>query len=97
MEYNILHDNIIKDDTNNYLKKNTNVKKISNISKLELKIKELEKKIDFYKKYEKKNNDICEDIILKSIDIINQTILSIDKNIILKGQFNRNKLIEFEF
>lgn len=64
---------------------------------LQNKITELQNKLEFYKKYENKIN--CNDVIIEnSIEVIDQLIFDINKNIISKGQFNRNcKYIEFEF
>jgi hypothetical protein len=68
------------------------------LSKLELKIQELENRINFYKKYEKKTNPMDDQFIEHSIKNLDNIILNLDKNIISKGQFNRNnKNIEFEF
>lgn len=94
-----------------YLKKNQNQnnpcelsidkknEKKNSLSKLENKLKELESRIEFYKKHQDR---LCDDfdnlIINKSVEIIEQIILNIDKNTIAKGRFHRNnKHIEFEF
>lgn len=88
-----------------YLKKNQNnlceldIDKKNSLSKLENKLKELENRIEFYKKHQDR---LCDDfdnlIINKSVEIIEQIILNIDKNTIAKGRFHRNnKHIEFEF
>ena len=79
-------------------KKNIKNISINQVDNLQNKINELENKLEFYKKYE--NNLSCVDlkIINNSIETIDNLIESLTKNIISKGQFNRNsKHIEFEF
>lgn len=84
------------------LKKNareTDIKKQNNLSKLSSKVKDLENRLNFYKKHQS-NFQNERDILLvdKSIEIIEHIILNFDKNIISRGQFNRNiSNIEFEF
>lgn len=113
MEYNILKNNL-NDDTKLNLKKidknykdnrdiflsKKNIKNINvnYVTNFKTKIYELENKLEFYKKYENNlsNDDLC--IINNSIEIIDNLIDNLTKNIISKGQVNRNsKLIEFEF
>ena len=110
MDYNIIknNSNIDSNFTQNKIDKEyrdfVNIKKniknisINQVDNLQNKINELENKLEFYKKYE--NNLSCVDlkIINNSIETIDNLIESLTKNIISKGQFNRNsKHIEFEF
>lgn len=84
------------------LKKNKHVseiKKQNSLLKLASKVKDLENRLDFYKKHQ--SNFSCDSdysLVDKSIEIIEHIILNFDKNIVSKGQFNRNySNIEFEF
>lgn len=111
MEYNISHKNSNIDSSNNYrknydkeykdyvsTKKNNKHKNLNNIAFLQNKINELEIKLQFYKKYENNLSNSDLNIINKSVEIIDQLINCLDKNIITKGQVAKNcKQIEFEF
>lgn len=103
MEYNIYNANNekeIKDFV--FRKKNIKNKSSDNISLLQYKILELEKKLEFYKKYEDNLNVNDHNLINKTTEAIDKIIQSLDKNFINKGQFrnpniNNTKQIEFEF
>jgi len=110
MEYNLSlskqsenFENFEQNKYGNFFVQKNNIKKINKLARLQLKIKELENKLEFYKKHEEKFNDNSDDnsddnIINKTIEIIDQVILILDKSIITKGQFNRkSKQIEIEF
>ena len=77
--------------------KNININ-LNQVANLQNKINELENKMEFYKKYENNLSNVDLKIINNSIEIIDNLIENLTKNIISKGQFNRdNKHIEFEF
>jgi hypothetical protein len=79
----------------NIKNKNNNTDQVVN---LQNKINELENKLQFYKKYE--NNLSNDDLRLlnNSVEIIDNLVKNLTKNMISKGQFNRDcKHIEFEF
>ena len=100
MEYNKL--NSEKHNSDKYVelfskKKNHDIQN-NNLNNLQNKIKELENKIEFYKKYQYKFNNFDDPIIINTISIIDEIILQLNKNIINKSQINRkSKSIEFEF
>ena len=108
MEYNKYNTNTekeIKDFV--FRKKNIKNKSSNNISVLQNKILELEKKLEFYKKYEDNLNTNDLTLINKTADVLEHIIHNLDKNFIIKGQFSRIKStsnsntnikqIEFEF
>ena len=106
MNYNITSSNQVEFLDKNFQyknfissKKNLKTKNLNNLSKLQLKIKELDEKMFFYKKYEDSFNNCLDDVAIdNTIEIIDQIILKLSKNIITNGQFNRNcQQIEFEF
>jgi hypothetical protein len=110
MDYNILKNNsnidsnlnqyLTNEDHKNfiYMKKKIKNININQVANLQNKINELENKIEFYKNYENNLSNIDLKIINNSIEIIDNLIEDLTKNIILKGQFNRDsKYIEFEF
>lgn len=88
-----------KEHKNNFLIKK-NLKNINMITILQNKINELNNKFEFYKKHENNLTNIDLNIVNNSIEIIDDLIIIFTKNMISKGQFNRNnnnKYIEFEF
>ena len=92
--------NLDKDNRKFLLVKNKIFKnKNSNrVGKLLDKINDLENKLEFYKKYENNLSDVDLNIINNSIEIIDNLIYNLTKNMIIKGQVNRiSKQIEFEF
>lgn len=98
MEYNKNSEIKKKTYTNMVLKKKSVKNNLKEINLLENKINELEKKIEFYKKYKDNLNNTDLHIINKSVLIIDQLIDNLTKNIIIKAHVNRNiKNIEFEF
>ncbi len=110
MNYNIMKNNsnidsnfnqnkIDKDGDFIYIKKNIKyIYNVNQVDNLQNKIYELENKLEFYKKYENNLSNVDLKIINNSIEIIDNLIESLSKNIITKGKFNRKcKHIEFEF
>lgn len=79
----------------NIKNKNNNTNQVVNLKN---KINELENKLEFYKKYE---NNLSNDdfrLLNNSIEVIDNLLENLTKNMISKGQFNRScKHIEFEF
>ena len=110
MDYNILNNNSNDDSKLNQkkidkdyrdfilIKKNMKNLNVNHISNLQTKINDLEHKLEFYKKYENNLSNADFGIINNSIEIIDNLIDNLTKNIILKGKVNRNSThIEFEF
>lgn len=114
MEYNKLYSN--KFDSENYievLKKKKIENLMNNIDfdtyktnspdifdNLEEKLNELNSKIEFCKKYQNQLNGNISDNIKDTVNMIEQAILNLDKNIIEKGQIGtskKNNHIQLEF
>lgn len=88
LQTNSFNDKINNSDKNNFYYDDLNKKII-----------ELTNKLEFCKNYSTKCYDESDKIFLtNSINIIEELILQLDKNIIEKAKFNRtSKLIELEF
>ena len=103
MEYNIYNTNTEIETTDFiFIKKNIKNKPANNIILLQNKISELEKKLEFYSKYEDNLNLTDLSLVNKTIEIVDKIIQDLDKNFISKGQFrntctNTAKQIELEF
>lgn len=103
MEYNIYNKNNEKEIRDFvFMKKNIKGKNSNNILLLQNKILELEKKLEFYEKYEDILNAGDLSLVNKTIEVVDKIIQSLDKNLIAKGQFrntctNTTKQIELEF
>jgi hypothetical protein len=103
MEYNIYNLNCEKEITEKIIiKKNIKNKHTNNILLLQNKILELEKKLEFYQKYEDNLNSTDLNLVNKTIESIDKIIHTLDKNFISKGQIrntcaNTAKQIELEF
>ena len=103
MEYNIYNTNTEKEIKEKiFIKKNIKNKPSNNILLLQNKILELEKKLEFYQKYEDDLTSTDLSLVNKTFETIDKIIQTIDKNFISKGQFrntcaNTAKQIELEF
>jgi len=101
MEYNkkiiINNEELEKSDELDYLYyKNIKSKNI-NIIKIKKKVKELNKKLNFYEKVS--NNYCIEENLSETLDLLDKLIIKINNNIIKNGKINKSDInkIEFEF
>lgn len=70
------------------------------INNFQNKIKELDEKLEFFKKYYSKLDTDMDYKIKEAINMIDQVIIKLDKNVIEKAQIKNNKknnFIELEF
>ena len=101
MEYNkkiiINNEELEKSEELDYLYyKNIKSKNI-NIIKIKKKVKELNKKLNFYEKVS--NNYYIEENLSETLDLLDKLIIKINNNIINNGKINKSEInkIEFEF